>query len=207
MLRHTLIAGCTGSGKSYFENLIMKKLARTNAQLILIDPKMLELSAYEKNAVEYADNPDAISDAIRHAYNMMEGRIKTTKEKGLKEFPGTPLYVVIDEMLPISLNPDMKKDGTMHYIEQIAILGRAAKVFLIICTQDATRKCIPALIKTSFYTRVCMRQFDKRDYRYILDEPVKALEESYGTCYVRVAGAKSEKVTTDKALEILLKED
>lgn len=201
MLRHTLIAGDTGSGKSYFENMLVKKLLRESCQMILIDPKMLELSEYSDKCIEYADNPDAISTAIRHAYNQMEIRIKMCKEKHLKEFKGVPLYLVIDEILPITSNKDFIKDGTVHYIEQIAILGRAAKVFLIICSQSATRKSIPALVKTSCDTIICMRQHDKRDYNYVLDTPVKPLTNRYGECYLRMCGmVQPEKRPVDEKL-------
>jgi DNA segregation ATPase FtsK/SpoIIIE-like protein len=203
MLAHTLIAGDTGSGKSWTENKIVRRLIEEKADLILIDPKKLELEEYKPHAIIYADDNSSISMAIRAAYSKMQARIMETKEKGLKEYTGNPLYIVIDEMLPITMNKDFKKDGTLYYIEQIAILGRAARVFLIICTQKATRKSIPDMVKTCFYNRICLRQFDKRDYRYVLDESVDPLVTLYGECYIRTAGQDAIKIKSDDVVSLL----
>lgn len=207
MLGHTLIAGDTGSGKSWTENKIVKKLIEQESELILIDPKKLELEEYKPHALIYADEPHDISAAIRTAYAKMHARIMDTKSKGLKEYTGKPLYIVIDEMLPITMNKDFAKDGTLYYIEQIAILGRAARIFLIICTQKATRKSIPDMVKTCFYTRICLRQFDKRDYRYVLDENVEPLRELYGECYIRTAGQEAVKMQSDDVIRVLFPEE
>lgn len=203
MLAHTLIAGDTGSGKSWTENKIVRRLIDESASLILIDPKRLELEEYKPHALMYADDNSGIAMAIRTAYSKMQARIMDTKSKGLKEYTGKPLYIVIDEMLPITMNKDFKKDGTLYYIEQIAILGRAARVFLIICTQKATRKSIPDMVKTCFYNRICLRQFDKRDYRYVLDESVDPLVSLYGECYIRTAGQDAIKIKSDDVVSML----
>lgn len=203
MIQHTLIVGDTGSGKSWTENKIIKKLIADQADLILIDPKMVELEEYRPHSRRYADNIADISMAIREAYTTMQARIIHMKTNGLKEFKGKPLYIVIDEMLPITSEKMFHKDGTVHYIEQIAILGRAARVFLIICTQKATRKSIPDSVKTCFYTRICLRQYDRRDYRYVLDESVEPLREAYGEAYVRTAGSEAVKIKTDDVVEML----
>ena len=202
MLAHTLIAGDTGSGKSWTENQIVRQLIKDGAELILIDPKLLELHEYKANARIYADNPADISNAVRTAYTIMSARNIDTRSKGLKEYQGKPLYVVIDEMLPISMTKDYRKNGTIYYLEQIAVLGRAARVFLIICTQKATRKNIPDLIKTSLHTRICMRQYDERDYRYVLDSKVEPIYAEYGECYLKTVG-KPERIKSDDVVNIL----
>lgn len=203
MLGHTLISGDTGSGKSWVENKIVRKLIEQDCELILIDPKMLELEEYKSSAIRYADQQHDISCAILDAYSMMQGRILATKKEGKKEYTGKPLYIVIDEMLPITSDNRFKKDGTIHHIEQIAILGRAARVFLIVCTQKATRKSIPDMVKTCFFTRVCLRQFDNRDYRYVLDAKVAPLYDLYGECYVRTAGGDPIKMKSDDVVDLL----
>lgn len=205
---HTLIAGDTGSGKSVLENKIVKELLKHNCQLYLIDPKMVELCEYqhEEGVLGYGDNTPDISDAIRHAYMDLFARLQVMKAHNMKEYNANPIYVVIDEMLPIMNTKEYKQNGTVNFLNQIAILGRAARVFLIVCTQKATRKSIPDMVKTCFFNRVCLRQYDVRDYRYVLDEKVEPFYSMWGDCYLRIGGRPAEMMRTDDAAEILTKE-
>ena len=207
-LGHLLIAGDTGSGKSVAENQIVKALLKKGAHLYLIDPKMVELNEYkdEENVVGYGDNIPDISDAIRHAYMELYSRLQIMKEKGIKTFPGNSIYVVIDEMLPIMSEKEYKKNGTINYLNQIAILGRAARVYLIVCTQRCTRKNVPELVKTCFFNRLCLRQYDTRDYDYVLNQKVEPFYSMYGECYLRQAGRPAELMKTDDAVRLLLKD-
>lgn len=207
ILGHTLISGDTGSGKSWTENAIVRELIRQDAQLVLIDPKMVELDEYkdDDHVQIYADSLSSIADALETTYNIMFGRLETMKKSGKKTWSGRPIYVVIDELLPITTDKECRKNGTVGYLNQIAILGRAARVFLVVCTQKATRKSIPDMVKTCFYNRVCLRQFDERDYRYVLDQKVTPLRELYGECYVRTAGRPAEKMKSDDVVGMLMK--
>lgn len=208
ILGSTIIAGDVGSGKSWTENAIVRELIRQKAQLVLIDPKLVELNEYkgEPEVQVYADNYDGITDAVRQAYQIVNARLKSMKKDNLKEWPGNPLYVVIDELLPITMDKNYKKNGTIENLNRIAIIGRAARVFLIICTQKATRKNVPDDVKTCFYNRVCLRQFDSRDYNYVLDEKVQPLRELFGECYVRTAGRAAVRMKSDDVVKYLMGE-
>ena len=206
MLGHTLLAGITGSGKSYAEHQIIEELIKQQAILFLVDPKRVELGCYKDNAKKYASDTSQISEVVRTAFAMMELRLKEMEENGKNVFDGRPVYLIIDEMLPITSNKEMAKDGTIHFIEQIAFLGRAAKVFLIVCTQCPTRQFLPALIKVNLPDIICLRQKDRRDYRYVLDQNVEPLKGKYGECYLVKDGMPPVRMATDDAVKSIMEE-
>lgn len=206
MLGHTLLAGITGSGKSYAEHMMIETLIEQKAILYLVDPKRVELGKYKDKAMKYASDASDIEEVVRTAFTTMEIRLKKMEEEGKNVYDGRPVYLIIDEMLPITSNKEMTKNGTVHFIEQIAFLGRAAKVFLIVCTQCPTRQFLPALIKVNLPDIICLRQKDRRDYRYVLDQNVEPLKGKYGECYLVKDGMPPVKMATDDAVKSIMEE-
>lgn len=190
MIGATLIAGVTGSGKSYAEGALIKKVLAEGAQVILIDPKLVELYEYSKNkaCIAYADGKHSIADALNKAVELMMARFKSIREKGggAKEYSGKPLYIFVDEISWLVNASD--KDLKREYIEaltEIAQRGRAARVFLIACTQEATDKAVPANIKRNLWNIVCLRQNMKCQYRYLLEYDVKPIVGMHGVAYIK----------------------
>ena len=96
---HLLVAGATGSGKSVFLNSIIKQLIKIpNSDLHLFDPKIVELSQFKKDAIEYYTENQDIYLALSELVNVMNGRYKKLGDAGVRN---------IDEFL--------KKGGQMRY--------------------------------------------------------------------------------------------
>lgn len=180
---HTLIAGVSGSGKSYVENKLIKKLIDKNAALILIDPKRVELQEYKgnSNVIKYAVEIDDSIDTLYQAESAMLDRYREMQSKGLKDYPGGPLYIVIDEIAPLLRGDDKKEVRDRLY--QISSLGRAAKVFLVICTQRSTADVIPRDIVVNLDI-VCLRQRKPIDSRELIGIPDACKLPRIGYAYI-----------------------
>lgn len=169
MSYNTLIAGVIGAGKSYAEKRIIESLANdSNAQLVLIDPKKVELYEYRllTNALWYADEEEAIYDTLCKVYDLMETRFSVMREKRQTVTDEPNVFVFIDEMA--FLMQSSKKKEYVRMLNQITLLGRAARIHLILCSQVSTQDVIPACIRDNMTNIVCLRQRDAGKYRYLL---------------------------------------
>ena len=112
---HTLIAGCQGSGKSVVINGLIDTLMYRapfdqdgGAQMVLIDPKRVELAAYKDlpHTLAHAAgfNPDAWLKALNSAIKIMDARYAYMEKKGLKKYDRGDLYVIIDEWANVYKN-------------------------------------------------------------------------------------------------------
>ena len=180
---HTLLAGVSGSGKSYAENNLIKQLINKDCALILIDPKRVELMEYktDPHVIRYAVDIDDAIDALYMAESEMMARFADMSKKGLKEYDGGPVYVVIDEVAPLARG-DNKKE-VMERLYQLSSLGRAAKVFLIICTQRSTADVLPRDIVVNLDV-VCLRQRKPRDSQELIGIPDAAKLPRIGYAYI-----------------------
>ena len=170
MSYNTLIAGVIGSGKSYLENLMINAIiaAGMACWLVLIDPKRVELAEYENDprTLYYADDEDGIYDTLCAVYEMMDTRYEAMKANKQKATTERPVFVFVDEMAFL-----MQSDRRKEYVKmfnKITLLGRAAGIHLILCTQVATQDVIPACIRDNMTNIVCLRQRDGGKYRYLL---------------------------------------
>ena len=180
---HLLIAGATGSGKSVAINGLLNTLlyrlpndeSRTDgqdgAQLILIDPKRVELAAYAKlpHTLAHAAgfNPSAWMDALNRAVRIMDDRYSYMERKHLKMYDRGDLYVVIDEWANV-----YKNGGKDAYKAVLRIIseGRAARVHLIMATQVPKANIIPTEIRENFSARLCLFTNNAMQSRVIMDE-------------------------------------
>lgn len=143
-LPHFLEAGSTGAGKSVVANAIIAAIVTCaeSPQLILVDPKRVELSHWHAAALRVATEPDDLAPAVADAVAVMRHRYDVMAGKGIKNLAnapdllrelGGPLLVVVDEIADyLGLTG---KDGGRPLAE-IAQLGRAACVFLHLATQN-----------------------------------------------------------------------
>ena len=97
-MMHTLIAGTTGSGKSYAEKLLIDSLPATT-MLILLDPKRVELRKYKDDprTLRYANDVDSCLDALKEAERRMNRRYMEMETADETIYSGDPICVVVDE--------------------------------------------------------------------------------------------------------------
>ena len=180
---HLLIAGTTGSGKSVCINTIivslLYKLSPDLCKFILIDPKMLELSAYE--GIPHLLSP-VITDSKKAASALgwtvreMNSRYKLMSKEGVRNIDGYNnkhklkmpyIVVVVDEMSDLMLVAGKEIE---NYIQKLSQMARAAGIHIIMATQRPSVDVITGTIKANFPTRISFRVSSKIDSRTILGE-------------------------------------
>ena len=180
---HLLIAGTTGSGKSVCINTIivslLYKLTPETCKFILIDPKMLELSAYE--GIPHLLTP-VITDAKKATAALgwtvkeMNSRYKLMSKVGVRNIDGYNakhklkmpyIVVVVDEMSDLMLVAGKEIE---NYIQKLSQMARAAGIHIIMATQRPSVDVITGTIKANFPTRVSFQVSSKIDSRTILGE-------------------------------------
>lgn len=196
---HLLIAGATGTGKSVCINAVLCSLL-VNAppdelRLLLIDPKMLELSLF--NGLPHL-REEVITDykkaavALEWAIEEMNERYKTIAAKNVRniqqynelvdnlaqknqsndknsdEIPKKmPYYVIIiDELADLMLAPGTNIDES---ITRLAQMARASGIHLVLATQRPSVDVVTGIIKANFPCRVSFQVSSKVDSRTILD--------------------------------------
>lgn len=168
---HVVIAGCTGSGKSVLINSMVYSLLTyqpTEKQIVLIDPKRVELYAYKfvPHCIGYASEiPDAIA-TLRKVCDTMDKRYTAMQSARKKLYEGSDVYVIIDEVADLML---LTKDAE-PLIQRIALLGRAARIHLIMATQNPSRKSLPAAIIQNVSARVALRCNDPIESKQIIGQ-------------------------------------
>lgn len=181
---HLLIGGCSGSGKSVLLNgIIFSLLMRdpVNAQLVLIDPKKVELARYKRtaNAIAYADETSSAIRVLNQVCAEMEKRYKMMQKKGLLQYTGHDIYVIIDEYADLKTTGGKKAEEPVCRIAQ---LGRAAGIHLILATQRPTSDVITGRIKVNIDAQVALRCRTKQDSRNIVGTDGAETLPRHGQC-------------------------
>lgn len=202
---HLLIAGATGSGKSVALNGIIHSLLMTQSpfhcQFVLIDPKRVELIQYAQlpHTARYAsDHPDIVR-ALQWALDETDSRFTVMQRRGIKEYDGPDLYVVVDELADLMIS--LKKE-TLPLLQRIAQIGRAARVHLIACTQNVLAITIPTVLKCNFSTILGLRTCNAQQSRFLISATgcetlPNPRREGKGYGYIR-DGADLEKILVYK---------
>ena len=153
---HLLVSGTTGSGKSVMlRGMISEALRDPRAELVLIDPKRVDLRRWKRAAVIYADTvPDTLRALDAVAY-LMERRYKALARQNAVKVKNAPVYVFIDELADIMLS-DLSKRFRAK-LQHVLQLGRAADIHVISATQAPSRKVIPAEVVLNFTNRLALR--------------------------------------------------
>ena len=190
---HLLIAGSTGSGKSVCINTliisILYKAKPDEVKLIMIDPKVLELSVY--NGIPHlfipvVTDPKKAAGALNWAVNEMSNRYNTFAEYGVRNleefnrkldkmtFPEgeqrpekmCQIVIIVDELADLMMvAPGDVEDA----ICRLAQLARAAGIHLVIATQRPSVNVITGLIKANMPSRIAFAVTSGVDSRTILD--------------------------------------
>lgn len=183
-LPHLLVAGTTGSGKSVFMNTmiisLLYKATPDEVKMLMIDPKLLELSAYTDIPhliSPVITNPKEASDALKKVVFEMERRYRLLSEKGVRNIETfnrqvsktekLPYIVVfIDELADLMLTAPKDVENA---ITRLAQMARASGIHLILATQRPSVDVITGLIKANFPARISFQVTSKIDSRTILD--------------------------------------
>ena len=189
-MRHLLIAGTTGSGKSVMTNTLIMSLLYRNSpsdmRLIIVDPKRVEMAVYKDIPHLLTpiinDTAKALS-AMKWAAGEMDRRYTVMEEAGVKNIydynnlmkekkdeEGNEkmpyIVIVIDEMSDLMMQASKELEPL---IVRIAQLGRAAGMHLVLATQKPVVKVITGLIKGNIPSRIAFRVLSSMDSRIILD--------------------------------------
>ncbi|WP_304459781.1 DNA translocase FtsK, partial [Alicyclobacillus sendaiensis] len=183
---HLLVAGATGSGKSVCINgMIASLLVRAKpheVKLMMIDPKMVELSIY--NGIPHLLTPvvtDArlAAGALKKIVQEMENRYRLMAERGARDIdrfnemvraeglePLPYIVVIVDELADLMMvAPHDVEDA----ICRLAQMARAAGIHLIVATQRPSVDVITGLIKANIPSRIAFAVSSMADSRTILD--------------------------------------
>jgi S-DNA-T family DNA segregation ATPase FtsK/SpoIIIE len=175
---HLLIAGATGSGKSVCINSIITSLVYRNSpqdvQLLLIDPKRLELNMYEgipHLVCEVVTEAKKAVRALSWVIEEMDLRYQLLAKRGVRNIQsyeeGLPyIVVVIDELADLMLTVPQELETAVTKLAQMA---RAVGIHLVMATQRPSVDVITGVIKANFPCRMGFKVASKTDSRTILD--------------------------------------
>ena len=184
---HILIAGETGSGKSVCLNClitsILFKATPDDVKMIMIDPKVVELSGFKNIPhllVPVVTDPKKASGALNWAVSEMTSRYKIFANKGArditrfnemavssKETTLPRIVVIIDELAELMMVAPREVEDA---ICRIAQLGRAAGIHLVVATQRPSVNVITGVIKANISSRIAFKVNSGVDSRTILDQ-------------------------------------
>ena len=180
---HLLIAGSTGSGKSICINNIILSLVYENSpadlRFILIDPKRVELSAY--NDIPYLLTPvindtDKIINSLRWVVKEMHERYKLLQAANKRNLDSYNKAVIVNRLPYIVVIVDefaalmsLAAKEVEAAVVSLAQLGRAAGIHLILATQRPSVDVITGLIKANITSRIAFAVASAMDSRTIID--------------------------------------
>lgn len=182
---HLLIAGATGSGKTTCVNSIITSLLffshPEQVKMILVDPKMVELTYYKDIPHLMAPvitDPRKASKVLAWAVKEMERRFKAMGEAGARnidnynaereeDIPVMPyLVIVIDELADLMMVAPAEVEESICRLSQ---MGRAVGIYLVVATQRPSVDVITGLIKANIPSRISFEVASLTDSRVILD--------------------------------------
>ncbi len=185
---HLLIAGSTGSGKSVCINSIiisfLYKATPEEVKLILIDPKVVELSIYNEIPhllIPVVTEPGKAAAALGWAVTEMDERYKKFSEENVRDIQSynesviadgekekvlPQIVIIIDELHDLMM---AAQNQVETYIARLAAKARAAGIHLIIATQRPSVDVITGVIKANIPSRIAFAVSSQIDSRTILD--------------------------------------
>lgn len=185
---HLLIAGATGSGKSVCINSIITsviyKSSPKDVKLMLIDPKVVELSIYNgipHLLIDVVTNPKKAAFALNWAVDEMEKRYEAFAENHVRDLKGynkkmmaegkeeeklPKILIIVDELADLMMVASKEIE---EYIARLAQKARAAGMHLILATQRPSVDVITGTIKANVPSRIAFAVASSVDSRTILD--------------------------------------
>lgn len=181
---HLLVAGTTGSGKSVCINTlimsILYKATPDEVKMIMVDPKMVELSVY--NGIPHlllpvVTEPEKAAGALNWAVIEMERRYKLLATTGTRNIEGynqkvgdkdrlTQIVIIIDELADLMMVVGKEIETSICRLAQKA---RAAGMHLVLATQRPSADVLTGLIRSNVPSRIAFKVSGSMDSRIILD--------------------------------------
>lgn len=178
---HLLVAGTTGSGKSVMLNTIITALTKQQdpsaLQLVLIDPKRVELTPFSKLPhlmlpVVYED--EEIVDTLQLLTSEMDDRYKILEKAGVRsidEYKGNMprIVTIVDEFADLMMtSADNRSERAVIRLAQKA---RAVGIHLILATQRPSADVVTGLLKANIATRIAFLASSRVNSQVVLDVP------------------------------------
>ena len=184
---HVLIAGATGSGKSVCINTliasIIYKAKPSEVKLVMVDPKVVELSVYNgipHLLIPVVTDPKKAAGALAWAVQEMENRYSLFASKNVRDIKGyneeldkegsteklPQIVIIIDELADLMMVSSKEVEDSICRLAQKA---RAAGMHLVIATQRPSVDVITGIIKANIPSRISFAVSSQVDSRTILD--------------------------------------
>ncbi len=185
VIPHVLIAGVSGSGKSMTQrSILLHALQSPFWDLILLDPKRVELSMYKDadGVLTYAVTDDEMLATLQAAQDQMEARFEMMEGHGVQKYSSLPeppraLLVMIDELTSLlSETGDKEKDAgkkeAKAILGKLAREGRAAGLYLVLATQRPDADIMRGDTRNTVEGRIGMGRMNTIASNMILDDVV-----------------------------------
>lgn len=191
------IAGNSGAGKSYFLTYLLAALVNVS-NLIIIDPKRDQPSRwardhgfralYPTTNSSKSDYVSSISEELSRALNTIYDRQAVLFDNQSQDFK--PITIVIDEVLALTEGVNKSvKDSFFALLSQIALLGRATRVHLILCSQRLDHTAVPTSVREQVNVSVQLGNINKKTTQFLfpdLDPTGLVIPMGQGTGIIQV---------------------
>lgn len=191
------IAGNSGAGKSYFLTYLLSALANIS-HLIIIDPKRDSPSRWARDHQQQALYPTAnssksdyvssVSDELSKDMKVIYSRQADLFNDPTRDFK--PVTIVIDEVLALTEGVNKTvKDAFFALLSQIALLGRATRVHLILCGQRLDHTAVPTSVREQVNVSVQLGNINSKTTQFLfpdLDPTGLVIPAGQGTGIIQV---------------------